>query len=65
MSEPNPSRRARILGIVANVIAANVIFAGGVVVALLGHWAAALVVIGVGLVPAVAAEIVRRRSSRE
>jgi ABC-type multidrug transport system fused ATPase/permease subunit len=46
------------------VIAANVFFAAAFVVALLGHWQLALIVIGVGLVPAVAAQVVRRRSSR-
>jgi hypothetical protein len=55
-SEPNPPRRARAL-----VLVANVIFAGAFVVAVLGHWQTALVVIGVGIVPAVAAEIYRRR----
>jgi ABC-type multidrug transport system fused ATPase/permease subunit len=46
------------------VIVANITFAAAFVIAILGHWQLALVVIGVGLIPAVAAQVVRRWSSR-
>ena len=43
------------------VLVASVIFAAAFVVAILGHWRAALVVIGFGLIPAIAAEVLPRR----